>query len=103
MEYLYAALLLHALGKKIDETSLTNVLKAAEANVDEARVKVLVSALEGVNIDEAIKSVALPVATGPTPAPAQAPAAPAEEKKEEKKEEEKKEEEALTGLAALFG
>lgn len=103
MEYLYAALLLHALGKKIDETSLTNVLKAAEANIDEARVKVLVSALEGVDIDEAVKAASLPVVAAPSPAPAAAPAAPAEEKKEEKKEEEKKEEEALAGLAALFG
>jgi len=97
MEYLYAALLLHALGKKVDEAGLTNVLKAAEANVDEARIKVLVSALEGINIDEALKAAAtFPAApvTPPAPAPAAAPA----EKKEEKKEEE-----ALAGLAALFG
>jgi large subunit ribosomal protein L12 len=101
MEYLYAALLLHALGKKVDEAGLTNVLKAAEAKVDEARIKVLASALEGVNIDEAVKAAALPAAPAPSPAPA--PAAAPAEKKEEKKEEEKKEEEALAGLGALFG
>jgi large subunit ribosomal protein L12 len=100
MEYLYAALLLHALGKKVDEAGLTNVLKAAQANVDEARVKVLVSALEGVNIDEALKAAAITAAPAPQPAPAQPAPAPAE-KKEEKKEE--KEEEALAGLGALFG
>jgi large subunit ribosomal protein L12 len=95
MEYVYAAMVLHATGKKVDETGLMNVLKAAGTQVDEARAKALVAALEGVNIDEAIKSAAVPVA-------AAAPAAPkAEEKKEVK--EEKKEEEALSGLSALFG
>jgi large subunit ribosomal protein L12 len=95
MEYVYAAMVLHAAGKKVDEAGLMNVLKAAGTQVDEARAKALVAALEGVNIDEAIKSAAVPVA-------AAAPAAPkAEEKKEVK--EEKKEEEALSGLSALFG
>lgn len=103
MEYIYAALMLHALGKKIDLDSLQNVLKAAGVNVDEARAKALVASLEGINIDEVIKTAAVPVAA-PTPAAAPAPTqAPAAEKKEEKKEEEKKEEEALAGLAALFG
>jgi large subunit ribosomal protein L12 len=64
--------------------------------VDETRVKALTAALEGVNIDEALKAAAA--------MPAAAPAAtPAPEKKEEKKKEEKKEEEALEGLSALFG
>jgi len=105
MEYIHAALVLHAAGKPVDEQGITNILKAAGVEVDEARVKALVATLEGVNIDEAIKSAAVPVV-----APAAAPAAPAEkaeekpaEKKEEKKEEEKKEEEALSGLGALFG
>ena len=99
MEYVYASLLLHAAGKKVDEAELKNVLNAAGVQVDEARVKALVAALEGVNIDEAIKGAAVPVAV-----PAAAPAAPAkEEKKERKVEEEKKEEEALAGLGALFG
>ncbi len=99
MEYVYAALMLHSAGKKVDESGLLNVLKAGGIQVDEARVKALVAALEGVNIDEAIKSAAVPTAAA---APAAAPAKP-EEKKEEKKEEEKKEEEALAGLGALFG
>jgi large subunit ribosomal protein L12 len=95
MEYVYGAMVLHASGKKVDEAGLVNVLKAAGAQVDEARAKALVAALEGVNIDEAIKSAAVPAAVA-------APAAPkAEEKKEVK--EEKKEEEALSGLSALFG
>jgi len=95
MEYVYAALLLHAMGKKIDEGSVKDVLQAAGANVDEARVKALVASLSEVNIDEVIK-------LAPTLATVQAPeAAPApKEKKEEKKEE--KEKEAIQGLGALF-
>jgi len=49
MEYVYASLLLHSVGKKIDESGLASVLKATGANVDEARVKAMVAALEGVN------------------------------------------------------
>ncbi|MEM2875109.1 MAG: 50S ribosomal protein P1 [Candidatus Hadarchaeales archaeon] len=104
MEYVYGALVLHSAGKKVDEEGLRNVLKAAGIEVDEARVKALVSALEGVNIDEAIKGAALPAVAAPAAPAAQAPAGEKKEKKEEKKvEEEKKEEEALAGLGALFG
>lgn len=103
MEYVYSALLLHAVGKEINEANVTEVLKAAGVGVDAARVKALTAALEGVNIEEAISTaVAMP---GPAAA---APAAPADEKKEDKKEEKKEEkkvsdEEAAAGLSALFG
>ncbi|MCS7117725.1 MAG: 50S ribosomal protein P1 [Thaumarchaeota archaeon] len=105
MEYVYAALLLHRLGKPIDEQGLRKVIEAAGGNVDELRLKSLVAALQGINIDEVLKSaaaapvVAAPAAGGQTAA---APTPAAEAPKEEKKEE-KKEEEALSGLAALFG
>ncbi len=98
MEYVYASLVLHAAGKKVDDAGLANILKAAGAQVDESRIKAMVAALEGVNIDEAIKSAAVPAVAAPAAAPAKA-----EKKKEEKVEEEKKEEEALAGLGALFG
>jgi len=100
MEYVYSAMLLHAAGKPVSEENLKKVLTAAGVKADDSRVKALTAALEGVNIDEAMKSaVAMPAAT-----PAAAPAAP-EKKKEEKKEEEEKvsEEEAAAGLSALFG
>ncbi len=100
MEYIHAALVLHAAGKQIDEAGITGILKAAGVEVDEARVRALVSALKNINIDEAIKGVAVPAAA---PVQAAAPAAKAEEKKVEEKKEEKKEEEALAGLGALFG
>ncbi|RLF42580.1 MAG: 50S ribosomal protein P1 [Thermoplasmata archaeon] len=105
MEYIYSAMLLHAAGKEINEENVKKVLEAAGIQVDEARVKALIASLEGVNIEEAIKS-----ATLAAPAQATAPAETKEEKKEEeKKEEEKKkeeevsEEEAAAGLSALFG
>ena len=64
MEYIYAAMLLHKAGKEITENAVKSVLTAAGVKADEARVKALVAALHGVNIDEAIKkaAVAAPVA-----------------------------------------
>ena len=104
MEYVYAALLLHAAGKEITEENLKAVLEAAGATPDEARIKALVAALEGVNIDEVIEKAAMPVAVAAAPAaPAPAEEAPAQEEEEEEEEEEVSEEEALAGLGALFG
>jgi len=105
MEYIYAALLLHAAGQPITEENLKRVIEAANLTPDEAKIKTLVSALEGVDIGEVLKNVTLAPTAPAAPAaaqPAAEEAAPAKE--EEKKEEEKKEEEeALSGLAALFG
>ena len=98
MEYIYSAMLLHSAGKEINEENVKNVLKAAGVEVDEARVKALVAALEKVDIDEAIKKGSVVQAA---PAVEAAPEKVEEEKKEE--EEEKKEEEAAEGLSSLFG
>ena len=106
MEYIYAALLLHKAGKPIKEESVKAVLTAAGVAADESRVKALVAALEGVNIDEAIsKAAAAPVAVAAAAAPAHGAGQAAPAAKEEKKEEEKKEEEesGMAGLGALFG
>ena len=103
MEYIYAAMILHKAGKEINEENVSQILKAAGVEADQARVKALVAALSEVDIEEAIK--AAPTMVAPVAA-APAAEAPAEEKKEEKKkeeEEEKKEEAALEGLGALFG
>ena len=97
MEYVYAALLLHAAKQPVNEENVAKVLGASGMQVDQARVKALVSSLQGVNIEEAIKQAAMPVAA---PVQAAAPAAKAEEKKEEKKPTA---EEAAAGLSALFG
>ena len=101
MEYVYAAMLLHKAGQKVDEASLKKVLEAAGVKADDARIKALVASLANVNIDEAIpKPSVAPVAPAPT---AEASSAPVEEKKEEPKKEEKAPEEAAAGLGALFG
>ncbi|MDH7517882.1 MAG: 50S ribosomal protein P1 [Candidatus Thermoplasmatota archaeon] len=104
MEYIYSALLLHAAGKPITEEHIKKVLTAAGVKVDEARIKALTASLEGVNIDEAIKTAAVTMAA--PAAPAKTAEASAEGKKEEKKKEKKEEvseEEAAAGLGALFG
>lgn len=98
MEYIYAAMLIHKAGKKVDEPTVKKVLEAAGIKPDDARVKALVAALADVNIEKAIAEAAIPVAA-PAPTATIAPAA----KKEEKKEEKKSEEEAAAGLGALFG
>lgn len=101
MEYIYAALMLHEVKRKVEPGDLEQVLKAAGAEPDPARIKQLVSALSNVNIDELVSQAAV-MPTVPVAAPA--PVEQKEEKKEEKKKEEKEEEEAaLAGLGALFG
>jgi ribosomal protein L12E/L44/L45/RPP1/RPP2 len=54
MEYIYAALLLHKAGQKVDENGVKAVLTAAGVKADESRVKALIAALDGVNIEDAI-------------------------------------------------
>jgi large subunit ribosomal protein L12 len=100
MEYIYAALLLHSAKKEITEEALTSTVQAAGITPDPAKIKMVVTALQGQNIDELLKSAT--AASVVSVAPVAAGAAP-EVKKEEKKEEKKSEEEAAAGLAGLFG
>jgi len=101
LKYIYAALLLHASSKPIDEKNVKSVLTAAGTKVEDGRVKALTAALSEVDIEEAIKTAS--TVTVSQPSPASAPA-PADEKKEKPKAKEKKEgEEALNGLGNLFG
>ena len=98
MEYIYAALLIHKAGGTVDEHTVKKVLEAAGTKADEARIRALVAALDGVNIEETIRNAAAaPVAAAPAASGA-APAAKKEEKKEEKNEEA-----AAEGLGSLFG
>lgn len=103
MEYIYSAMILHSAGKDITEDAIAGILKAAGVEADTSRIKALTASLEGVDIEEAMKTaIAAPAAAAPAaPAAGGAPA----EKKEEKKEEEPgvSEEEAAAGLGALFG
>jgi large subunit ribosomal protein L12 len=103
MEYIYAALLLHKAGKKVDENGVKAVLTAAGVTADESRVRALIAALDGVNIEDAISKAAVaPVAAAAAPAAAgkAAPAAKEEAPEEHKKEDE---ESGMAGLGALFG
>jgi len=99
MEHVYAAMLLHAAEKEIDEKSVKAVLKGAGVDADDARVKALVASLAGVDIAEAMaQAVAAPAA-----AAAAAPAAAAAEAPAEEEEEEEEEEGGFDGLGSLFG
>ncbi|MFZ5954992.1 MAG: 50S ribosomal protein L12 [Nanoarchaeota archaeon] len=93
MEYVYAALLLHKLGKEVNESNLKKVISATGSDVDENKVKVLVTSLKDVNIDEQLANASIASAS---------PSQTAEAPKEEKKKEEPKAE-AAEGLASLFG
>ncbi len=94
MEYIYGALLLHKLGKPINEENLKKVIASTGKEVNEVQLKSLVVSLEGVDIDKELENASL-MAAVPVVA----------EKKEEKKAEkaEEKASEAAEGLSALFG
>ncbi|MGC8516281.1 MAG: 50S ribosomal protein P1 [Candidatus Acidifodinimicrobium sp.] len=97
MEYVYAAMLLHSLGKEINEDSIKKVIASTGVEPDDGQIKAVVSALKGVDIDKIVKEAqSAPVASQP---------AAAETHKEEKKEEAPavKPEEAAAGLSNLFG
>ena len=98
MEYIYAVMLLNKAGKEVTEETITAVLKAAAVEADAAKVKSLIAALDGVDIEKVIEENTVTVAAGA--APAAGNAAPAE-KKEEKKEA-PKEDNSAAGLAGLF-
>ncbi len=100
MQYMYAALLLHKAGKKVEEESVKKVVESAGVKADEAQIKALVSALDGVDIDKAIAEASV-VQVAAAPAAA---AHPSGEQKHAKKEEDKKDDaSAAAGLSALFG
>ena len=96
MENIYAALLLHKLGKEVSEGSLKDIIAAAGGEAEEVKIKSLVASLKGVDIAKELESASLAV----SPA---AGIAPVEAKKEEAKPKEEKKEAAAEGLSALFG
>jgi len=96
MEYMYGVLLLHKLGEAVSEENLKKVISATGKPIDEAKVKVLVESLRGVDIDKELEQATVTSVTTATGG---------EEKVEEKKEEKKEEKpsEAAEGLSSLFG
>ncbi|MBI2550424.1 50S ribosomal protein P1 [Candidatus Woesearchaeota archaeon] len=104
MEYVYAALLLHKAGHKVEEGALGKVLEAAGVKADVAMSKAVVASLDGVDIDKAIKEAAVQQVAVAAPVAGAAAGGKHEGKPEAKKEDEKKSvEEAAAGLSALFG
>lgn len=97
MEYIYAALLLHKLGKEVNEANIKSVVAAAGAQADESKIKSLVASLKGVDIANELANASLVAA-----APAGSADSGAEAKQEEAPKEEKHEA-AAEGLSALFG
>lgn len=96
MELIYSALLLHKAGKPIDAANVKKVLDSIGVQKSDGEIKGLVAAMDGIDIEKAIKEASIPVA-----APATTTATP---KKEEKKEEPKEDpDKAAAGLGALFG
>jgi large subunit ribosomal protein L12 len=116
MEYVYAALVLHEAGKDVSEDNVTAILETAGIDVDDARVKSLVAAMEDVDVDEALSEAAVAApAGGAGGGAAAAPADDADETAEEEETEEEEtaeeddddedeaEEDAGEGLGDLFG
>ncbi len=99
--YLHAVLLLHGAGKEVSQEGIVAVMKAAGAEADDAKAKVLSEAVKGVDFEDLLKNVATAAAAPAAAAPAAAGAAA--EPEEEEVSEEKKEEQAAEGLANLFG
>lgn len=91
MEYVYATLLLHKLGKPVDAESIIKVMQVAGAKVDENRVKSLIASLKDIDIDKELESAVVASAA------VVSAEAPVKEPKEEKREA------AAEGLSALFG
>ena len=102
MEYIYAALLVHKLGKEVSEDNITKVVQSAGATVDASKVKSLIASLKDVDIAKELEGASLVAAAPAAGGNAGSDAAPAAEKKEEKPKEEEKAP-AAEGLSALFG
>jgi len=94
MEYIYAALLLHKLGKEVDEHNIKSVVVAAGSHADDSKIKSLVASLKGVDIASELANASLVAAP--------VSGSSVEAKKEEAPKEEKHEA-AAEGLSALFG
>ena len=95
MEYVYAALLLHKLGKQINEENINKILQASGASIEESKVKSLIVSLKDIDIDKELEN-----ATVVVPAVGTSTNLVKEEIVEEKEE---KKEAAAEGLSALFG
>jgi len=100
MQYLHAALVLHTSGKKITEKGIDAIIKSAGGKPDEGKIKALVSTLESVDIDEAIKGASFMTAAAPAASSAETGTKSTEEVAEVEEEEAEGDD---LGLSSLFG
>ena len=69
MNYMYGVLLLHKQGKEVNHENLRKVMEATGGEADEAKIKVTVESLEGVDIDKELEQaqvISVPEASIPT-------------------------------------
>lgn len=91
-------MLLNKAGKDVNEKNIETVLKAADVKIDLTKIKSLVSALQGVNVEEVIASANLTQA-----APAQNTSNQTQKETPKKEEKEKTPTvDAAAGLGSLF-
>ncbi len=107
MKYIYAALLLHKLGKEVNEENVEKVVAATGEQADNSKIKSLVTSLKDVDIAKELENASLSVASsGSTDSGAEKgkeAEGKSDEKSEKKEEKKEKEEAAADGLGALFG
>ena len=91
-------MLLHKAKKTINEENIKKILEAGGIKIEETKIRALVAALDGVDIEKAIKEASIPIAASTVQQSV------VEKKEEKPKEEAKKaESDAAAGLGALFG
>lgn len=107
MEYIYAALILHKLKKEINESNITSIIKAAGTEVNDAKVKSLITSLEDIEIDKILESsssnLIQDTATSQSSTTSQQTEKKEQTTKDKSEKNEKTEEQAMEGLASLFG
>ncbi len=101
MQYVHLALALHSAGKEVSAENIKKMLKAVGVEGDDGKIKALVASLEGVDIDEKIKSAPVGMVAS-APSASSAPVASSGKKEEAKKEEEPAAGNDM-GLDSLFG
>ncbi len=101
MEYIYSVMLLNKSGTEVNEANMKKVLEAAGVKVDTAKIKSVISAIEGVDIDEVIAKagqsvMSAPVVSSNNNGGDNKPAAKVEKKQEAPVED------SAAGLGSLF-
>ncbi len=100
MEYVYAALLLHKLGKEVNEENVKKVVVATGAEADEGKIKSLIASLKDVDIEKELENASV---MAPASGSSEGGKPEEKEKEAEEKPKEEKKEAAAEGLGALFG